>query len=79
MGMDIPLKAIRQQIASGIDIMVHLGRIRDKTRKVLEIVELDGLDNGEIKLHTLYRFEESGKYLSGVYWNWLRDYVCGCR
>ena len=60
MELEIPLVAVKQQIASGIDIMVHLGRIRDKTRKVLEIVELDGLDNGEIKLHTLYRFEESG-------------------
>lgn len=60
MELEIPLVAVKQQIASGIDIMVHLGRIRDKTRKVLEIVELDGLDNGEIKLHTLYRFEENG-------------------
>ena len=60
MELEIPLIAVKQQIASGIDIMVHLGRIRDKSRKVLEIVELDGLENGEIKLHTLYRFEENG-------------------
>ncbi len=61
MELEIPLVAVKQQIASGIDIMVHLGRIRDKSRKVLEIVELDGLENGEIRLHTLYQFEENGE------------------
>ena len=40
MGMDLPLSAIRNQIASGVDIIVHLGRIRDKSRKVLEITEV---------------------------------------
>lgn len=58
MGMEIPLAAIRQQIASGIDIIVHLGRLRDKTRKVLEIAEVCGYENGEIILSPLYRFEE---------------------
>lgn len=64
MGMDLPLMAIRQQIASGIDIIIHLGRLRDKTRKVLQIVEIDGFEEGKIGLHTLYQFEEkegSGK------------------
>ena len=42
MGMDLPLAAIRQQIASGIDIIVHLGRLRDKSRRVLEIAVMDG-------------------------------------
>lgn len=65
MEMEIPLSAVKQQIASGIDIMVHLGRIRDKSRKVLEIAEVDGMENGEIKLHTLYRFEENGMDASG--------------
>ncbi|MGN0431174.1 MAG: CpaF family protein [Lachnospiraceae bacterium] len=60
MELEIPLLAVKQQIASGIDILVHLGRIRDKSRKVLEIVELDGLEKEEIRLHTLYRFEEIG-------------------
>ncbi|MED9904435.1 MAG: CpaF family protein [Lachnospiraceae bacterium] len=59
MGMELPLSAVKQQIASGIDIMVHLGKIRDKSRRVLEIAEVDGLTDGEICLHTLYRFEES--------------------
>ncbi len=61
MGMEIPLEAIRQQIASGIDVIVHLGRLRDKTRKVLEIVEVRGFENGEISLSPIYRFEEEGE------------------
>lgn len=65
MGMEIPLAAIRQQIASGIDINVHLGRLRDKSRKVLEIAEVEGFAGGEIALGTLYRFEESGEDASG--------------
>lgn len=61
MGIEIPLEAIRQQIASGIDIIVHLGRLRDKTRKVLEIVEVRGFEKGEIILSPLYHFEEEGE------------------
>lgn len=59
MGADLPLPAIRSQIASAIDILVHLGRLRDKSRKVLEIVELGGIKNGEIELNPLFRFEEA--------------------
>ena len=58
MGMDIPLSAIRRQIASAIDILVHLGRLRDKTRKVLEVAEITGFSEGEILTETLYEFEE---------------------
>ncbi|SET14295.1 pilus assembly protein CpaF [Pseudobutyrivibrio sp. C4] len=58
MGAEIPLPAIRQQIASGIDIIVQLGRLRDKTRKLLEITEVLGLEDNEIQLNPLYRFEE---------------------
>lgn len=65
MGMEIPLAAIRQQIASGIDIIVHLGRLRDKSRKVLEIAEVTGYENGEIQLSSLYRFEEEGETADG--------------
>jgi hypothetical protein len=62
MGLSIPIPAIRRQIASGIDIMVHLSRMRDKSRKVLEILEIDGYDipSGEIRTHPLFEFEESG-------------------
>ena len=65
MGMEIPLAAIRQQIASGIDIIVHLGRLRDKSRKVLEIVEVTGYEDEEIQLSPLYRFEEEGETADG--------------
>lgn len=58
MGMELPLMAIKQQIASGIDIIIHLGRLRDKTRKVLEIAEIECFEEGKIQLHTLYRFVE---------------------
>ncbi len=56
----MPLKAIRQQVASGIDIIVQLGRLRDKSRRVLEISEIDSFTDGEIMLNSLYHFEESG-------------------
>lgn len=59
MGMELPLPAIRGQIASGIDIFVHLGRMRDRSRKVLEIAEVDGIKDGEIVLHPLFLFRES--------------------
>lgn len=66
MGMDLPLPAIRNQIASGVDIIVHLGRIRDKSRKVLEITEVVGCENGEIRLNPLYCFEELGESSEGT-------------
>ena len=58
MGADLPLGAIRSQIASALDILIHLGRLRDKSRKVLWITEVDGYAEGEIQLHPLYEFEE---------------------
>jgi len=61
MGMELPLLAIKQQIASGIDIIVHLGRLRDKSRRVLEISEVMECDGGEIKMNLLYGFEETGQ------------------
>lgn len=61
MGVEIPLAAIKQQIASGIDIIVHLGRLRDKSRKVLEITEVIGYSDGEIILKPLYQFAETGE------------------
>ena len=63
MGMELPLPAIRGQIASGIDIVVHLGRLRDKSRKLLEICELEkNLDagTGTIMINPLFRFIETG-------------------
>ena len=58
MGMELPLEAIRRQIASGIDLLIHLGRLRDRSRKVLEVVEVSGYDQGEIQLNPLYQWEE---------------------
>lgn len=60
-GMDMPLPAIRAQIASGIDIIIHLGRLRDKSRKVLEIDEIEGITSGEINLRKLFIFREEDK------------------
>ena len=54
----LPLSAIRQQIASSIDIIVHLSRLRDHSRKTMEITEVLGMKDGEIKLNPLYVFEE---------------------
>ena len=54
----LPLDAIRQQIASAIDIIIHLSRLRDKTRRTMEISEVVGYKNGEIILNPLYVFEE---------------------
>ena len=60
MGMELPLNAVRRQIASGVDIIVQLGRLRDKSRKVLEIVEITGYEDGEIVTRPLYQFQETG-------------------
>lgn len=57
----LPLEAIRQQICSGIDVMVHLSRMRDKSRKVVQISELLTLTNGEYVLNKLYEFVEEGE------------------
>ncbi len=65
MGMELPLLAVRQQIASGIDVLVHLGRLRDRSRRVLEITEIIGCENNEIKTNPLYEFEEAGKDSEG--------------
>lgn len=57
-GSELPVDAIRQQIASAIDIIIHLSRLRDHSRKTMEITEVVGYENGQIKLNTLYKFEE---------------------
>ena len=61
MGMELPLAAIRRQISSGVDIIVHLGRLRDKSRRVLEIVEILGYEEGEIVTKPIYKFTETGE------------------
>ncbi len=61
MGTEIPLLAVRKQIASAIDIIVHLGRLRDRTRRVLEITEVLECIDGEIIMNPIYVFEEAGE------------------
>lgn len=65
MGMDLPYEAILKQIAAGIDIIVQLGRMRDKSRRVLEIVEVNGVSEGEILLNPLYHFVEESSQEDG--------------
>ena len=60
MGIDLPLQAIQRQVASALDIIILLGRIRDKTRKVLMIEEILGYEDGKIQTKTLYEFKEVG-------------------
>lgn len=74
MGMDLPLAAIQRQIASGVDIIVHLGRLRDKSRKVLEVTEVLEYRDGEIILHPLYRFEEKGENGNRIEGEWRKCY-----
>lgn len=65
MAVDMPVEAIRSQIAAGVDIVVHLERQKDGSRKVVEIAEIEGVDmqaeRGNIQINTLYRFERGGK------------------
>lgn len=60
-GADMPLDAIRHQMASAIDIIIQLSRLRDKSRRTIEISEVLGYENGEIKTQPLYRFVERGE------------------
>lgn len=61
MGMQIPAVSVQRQIASGVDLIVHLGRLRDRSRKVLEITEIVGYEKEEILLNPLFVFEEEGE------------------
>ncbi len=70
MGYDMPVLAIRQQLAAAIDVIIHVGRLRDNSRRVLEICEVDGVKDGEIITHSLFQFkeysEEDGKVLGQI-------------
>ncbi len=61
MGTEMPLTAIRSQIASALDVMVHLGRMKDGSRKVLEITEVLGYEDGSIHLSPLFKYREQGR------------------
>ena len=61
MGIDMPVAAIRQQLTSAIDIIIHLGRLRDKTRRALQIAEVVGVSRGEVKFNKLFEFAENAE------------------
>ncbi len=72
MGMDIPLAAIQRQIASAIDIIIHIGRLWDKSRKVLEVVEVLDYNGEEIDTKVLYRFDETERRGERVIGEWKK-------
>lgn len=72
MGMELPLAAIRAQIAAGVDILVHLGRLRDKSRRMLSIMEMAGAEHGEIQLNPLYEFIEMGERNGKIVGSWVK-------
>ena len=72
MGMELPLAAIRRQIAGGVDLIVHLGRLRDKSRRVLSVSEVVGYEQGEVLLSVLYEFQETGERNGSVQGIWKK-------
>ena len=70
MGMEIPLAAIQRQIASAIDIVIHIGRLRDKSRKVLQVVEVLGYRNKKIETQVLYEFRENPEKKERITGEW---------
>ncbi len=72
MGMELPLQAIRAQIAAGVDILVHLGKLRDRSRRLLAIMEVDGMEKGEVRLNPLYEFTEMGECAGKVCGSWIK-------
>ncbi len=71
-GWDVPLAAIQRQIASAIDIIIHIGRLWDKSRKVLEVVEVLDYNGQEIETRVLYRFEETGRKDGRIVGEWKK-------
>ena len=79
MGADLPLPAVQRQLADALDVMVHLGRLRDRTRKVLEIAEVTGVSEGRILLNPLYRFAETGESDGKIQGTWEKTGSLGKR
>jgi len=59
-GMDLPLKAIREQVASAIDLIVHMERMRDGTRKIVQVAEVQSMEGDTIVMQDLFYFEQTG-------------------
>lgn len=66
MALPLPLEAIRRQIASGVDVLIHLGRLADHSRRVLEISEVRGMKDGEVSLSPIYRWNDEAEALEKV-------------
>lgn len=64
-GAALPVEVVRKQICSAIDVMVHLQRLRDRSRRVTEISEIVGMEGGEVKLNRLFEFVEIGEDKEG--------------
>ncbi|MCR4923489.1 MAG: CpaF family protein [Lachnospiraceae bacterium] len=73
MSSDIPLTAIRKQMASGIDLIIQLGRLRDKSRRLLEIIEVEGMEEGDIKTKRLYSFREEAERDGKIYGSFIKE------
>lgn len=71
MECEMPLGAIRRQIASAVDIIIQVGRLRDRSRKVLEVVEVIGVEGTEVILHPLLKFQEKGERKGKIYGDWV--------
>lgn len=72
MGYDMPILAIRQQLSAAIDVVIHLGRLRDNSRKVMEVSEILGVENGEIVLNPIYIFEETREENGVIQGKWIK-------
>jgi pilus assembly protein CpaF len=59
-GLELPLKAIREQVASAVDLVVHVDRMRDGTRKVVQVTEVQGMEGDNITMQDLFAFEQTG-------------------
>ena len=64
-GVELPVEVVRKQICSAIDVIIHLQRLRDRSRRVTEISEIVGIEGGEVKLNPLFEFVESGEDKEG--------------
>jgi pilus assembly protein CpaF len=65
-GAGLPVEVIRKQISSAIDILIHISRLRDRTRRIVEISEIVGMEQGEVQLNPLYEFKEEGEEESEI-------------
>ena len=73
MAKEVPVSSIRRQVASGLDILIHLGRLRDKSRKVLEVLEVLRSGDNQVELRPLYRFRETGEEKGRIRGKYIKE------